>query len=224
MKIFLRILKYLLIILLGLLIIALLVVGALLLWLKTESASCEAKQEVRAELTEGRTELSADCYGADQRRLKLIDGGVYEIPGIPSEDIVCSTVYWFGQPNGEPLKILLSPDSEINEPVHELDCKGVAVGGIDAPTEYAEIVKSALNGDIYRKIESKESRGIKVYLGEDKSFWFSGSVYLSEAMGERGRVYYVRENDIYHELEDRDGFYDWLDENIFGKADINTEK
>ena len=168
------------------------------------------------EYRKNRVELDLEYYGSNIYKLKLIDGGVYEIPGIDADDIVCSTVYLFGQPNGQPMNILLSPDSHIKEPILDMDGKQITVKGMDAPAEYAELIKSAMKGDRHQGIEWSDAASLRIYLGDDGSFYFQSSIYLYEAADGRGRVYFVRGvNGLYYEIKDAGGFYLWLDTNVF---------
>ena len=211
-----NVLKWIVKILIVLLVAALLIIGLASVPFVLAINSCEQSNARRNELTEGRVELNLDYYGSDVGKLELIDGGVYGIPGIDTKDIVCSTVYWFGQPNGEPMKILLAPDSAIKEPVFDLVGKRVTVRGADAPTEYAEIIKAAMKGDRHQGIEWTDQAPLCIYLGDNGSFYFHSSVYLYDAADGRGRVYFVQgTNGLYYELTDTEGLYDWLDTNVF---------
>ena len=208
--------KWILKILIGVICVTLVLVAMLSIRFVLAIDSCSKSNEHRAVLTEGRVELDLDYYGSDMGKLISIDGGVYEIPGIDADDIVCSTVYWFGQPNGQPMNILLSPDSYIKEPILDLDGKQITVKGMDAPAEYAELIKSAMKGDRHQGIEWKDSASVRIYLGENGSFYFQSTVYLYEAADGRGRVYFVQgTNGLYYEIKDADGFYLWLDTNVF---------
>ena len=207
-----------------LIILAILLVGfgVLTVCVLSKIHSCEQSNARRNELTEGRTELDSEYYKLRQGELKNIGKGVYEIPGIDAEDVVCSTVYWFGQPNGQPLKILLASDSNIKNPVLDISAKAFAVldgstyEEINAPSEYAELIRVAMRGDRHQGIEWSESTVIRIYLGENRSFYFQSSIYLYEAADGRGRVYFVKDTSgIYYEIEDSDGFYIWLDANVF---------
>ena len=74
----------------------------------------------------------------------------------------------------------------------------------------------AMRGDRHQGIEWSESAVIRIYLGENRSFYFQSSIYLYEAADGRGRVYFVKDTSgIYYEIEDSDGFYIWLDANVF---------
>ncbi len=208
--------KWILWTLLGVICVSLVLGGMFSLRFILAVDSCSKSNEHRASLTEGRTELNLDYYGADQDKLKLIDGGVYEIPGIDIEDIVCSTVYWFGQPSGKPLNILLTPDSDIKEPVLDLSGKRLTVRAVDAPTEYAELIKAAMKGDRHQGIEWSDKASLRIYLGENGSFYFQSAIYLYEKADGSGRAYFVQgANGLYYELTDTEGLYDWLDTNVF---------
>ena len=176
---------------------------------------------VRTELLENRIELAADCYEVDKYGvISIIDSGaIYEIPGISTDDIVCayrSTIYF----SYEEPTIYLNPCSEIKDPVLDLESKALVVNGVEVPIAYSEVIKTAIKGGNLGN-RSGERTTFKIYLNDNNSFYFKGEIIRVEATEKSELRYYCSGyKDIidaipYHLLEDKDGFYDWLDENIF---------
>ena len=190
------------------------------LWIAYQS-SMEVST-VRTELLENRIELDGDYYEVDKFGvISIIDSGaIYEIPGISTDDIVCANRYPLYYHHELPT-IYLNPNSEIKDPVLDLESKALVMNGVEVPIAYSEVIKTAIKGGNLGN-RSGERTTFKIYLNDNNSFYFKGEIIRVEATEKSELRYYCsgcRDNNVgditYHLLEDKDGFYDWLDENIF---------
>ena len=198
------------------------------LWIAFQS-SMEVST-VRTELLENRIELDVDYYEVDKFGvISIIDSGaIYEIPGISTDDIVCANRYPLYYHHELPI-IYLNPNSEIKDPVLDLESKTLVVNGVEAPIAYSEVIKTAIKGDNIG-YHHGEKTNFKIYLNDNNSFYFKGEIIRVEATEKYELRYYCsgcRDNNVgdipYHLLEDLDGFYDWLDENVFNDTGKNIE-
>ena len=226
MKKFKTLLKRLLIAILVIALISLLVFGGHLLVFSIiivgAVKSCQNESAARASLGDNRIELSDDYYEIVYSELVSIKGALwsYEIPGISSDDIVFLGGMYVGTG-----RILLNRESEIKEPILDLESKAFVVNGVEAPLEYSEIIKTAMkSGNL--GYNPGEKTNFKIYLSDNNSFYFKGEILRVEATEKYELRYYCsgyNHNATYHLLEDKDGFYDWLDENIFVTTEENSE-
>ena len=167
-----------------------------------------------------------DYYEVDKSGLvSIIDSGaIYEISGISTDDIVCAYRYPLYYLHELPT-IYLNPHSEIKEPVLDLESKAFVVNGVETPIEYSEIIKTAMKSGNLGYNPGKRTN-FKIYLNDGNSFYFKGEIIRVEATEKYELRYYCsgyRGDSTYHLLEDIDGFYDWLDENIFVTTEENSE-
>ena len=184
--------------------------------------SCRNEGAERSRLEENRIELTEEYYGVVYGELVSINGALWshEIPGISSDDIVFLEGMYKGTG-----RILLNRESEIKVPLLDLENRAFAVDGADAPLGYSELIKRAVNGTRLPDV-SGEAVNFRIYLNDNNSFYFKGELIRVEATEEHERRYYCsgysdgfHSNYKYYLIEDTDGFYAWLDENIF-----NTEE
>lgn len=224
MVVFKFLLKATLLTLLSILIILGIYMLCLGITMKAGLDSCQAKSTARAELEKKRIELNTDTYGVNTDHLIEIEEawGAYEIPGISKDDILILTDMY-------DTRILIGQASELTNPLFDLECRAFEIGNHETPVGYAEIIKDALKKGktISRPNYSSLPTIYRIYLDDGISFFYIGSIYKikSDSITEGGYVLidYSENTTRYLPLEDKDGFYDWLDENVFNDTDETIE-
>lgn len=161
------------------------------------------------------------CYidGVDPEKMYYLDSWDVDYFG---EDKTVTGVY-------------VAPDSGIKEPVLEFDWYRIGFiiagsGWVNINSRgYFDTIKNALNSSEIEVEDSNIIRGktIYIFLDETENLYFRGTVRRIRKNNEAERFYTIRAylDGEYREflLEDKDGFYDWLDENIFVDAEENNE-
>lgn len=220
------ILKRLLIAVLAIMLIVLLVLGGYLLAFSIiivgALESCRIEGAERSRLEENRIELTEEYYGVVYDELVSIKGALWahEIPGISSDDIVFLEGMYKGTG-----RLLLNRESKIKVPLLDLESMAFVVNGTEVPLEYTDLIKKTMNGGRHPDIKG-ETVNFRIYLNDNNSFYFKGKLIRIEATEEHERRYYCsgysdgfHSNYKYYLIEDTDGFYAWLDENIFNNTD-----
>lgn len=224
MKNVLNVLKRVLVILLGILAVLFIITGIFVLVtffrFKMALDACAAQNSVRAELQENRIELNMDDYCVIPSGLTAVEGtwGTYAIDGISVDDIVYMQDLWSTH-------ILLRRDSKIKNPLFDLECKAFSVNGVKADIKYTESIRAALKGPQVSGVISGESVGYSIYLNSECGLLFAGEIIRVEATEENERAYFIEGFGGYNKylLEDSDGLYTWLDENVFTESEENGD-
>lgn len=214
-KMIFKVLKYSVLIVIGIVLLCLMSIGALFWGLMLfDTISCEPFSVDVSYYTEMDYCFQVDADALDQIR----NTGLYDISGISRRDMVYSS---------ESERVLVHRNSNLRNALRRLEFQAFYVGDAEADTKYIEGIDTIFDATPLPFPESEVGEWIqcRIYLNGERSFWCAFEIAVVEGTERYKGDYVIRPlgKSRFYRLKNADGFYAWLDENVFNDAE-KTEK